>query len=360
MTLPGDETSGGRRTAHRALDDPQYRGPVTSPGPHEASADLRTAIVLGGSGFIGTHLTRQLVRDGYRVTILDLRPPSVTDPAIRYQPADVRRSLLDLGLPDAPDLVVNAAAVHREPGHEEHEYYETNVDGARHVTDLCDALHATDLVFISSISVYGPTDATVDETTPPTPTTAYGRSKLQAEEVALRWAGAAAGRTLSIVRPAAIFGPGEHGNFTRLAAAMHRRRFVYPGRRDTIKGCGYVHDLVRAIPYMHGRNAVTTYNFAFPRPYALEEICDEFSAVGGLRPPRWVVPLPLMLAAGRVGDAVGPLGRATGLSGRRVAKLVTATDVRPRALVEASYPFEFDLRTALEHWLRQEPSGTFV
>ncbi len=78
---------------------------------------------------------------------------------------------------------------------------------------------ASSLFFTSSISVYGPTEEPRTESSPLAPVSAYGESKLEAEGIHRRWVEAAAGRRLVVVRPAAVFGPGENGNFTRLAAA---------------------------------------------------------------------------------------------------------------------------------------------
>ena len=52
-------------------------------------------------------------------------------------------------------------------------------------------------------------------------------------------------RQLLIVRPGVVFGKGENGNFTRLYWAIRGHKFAYPGRKDTIKACIYVKELVR-------------------------------------------------------------------------------------------------------------------
>src|SRR5256885_10959409 len=54
--------------------------------------------------------------------------------------------------------VFNLAAVHRTPGHPDHEYYDTNVAGALNVTAWCESQEIDSLAFTSSISVYGPTE----------------------------------------------------------------------------------------------------------------------------------------------------------------------------------------------------------
>jgi nucleoside-diphosphate-sugar epimerase len=319
-------------------------------------------VLIGGTGFIGMHLAEHLVGLGYEVTLADLAEPARLPDGCRFVPADVRSRLAPEAFPPSPDLLVNLAAVHREPGHEQHEYFDTNVGGATEVVRLCEALGAENVVFVSSISVYGPSEDPSSEATPPRPTTAYGKSKLEAEQIHRAWRAVdPTRRRLTVVRPAVVFGPGEGGNFTRLGGALLRRRFVYPGRRDTLKASGYVIDLVRSIEFMQRQDSLDNlYNFAMQRTYTLEEICEAFSRAAGVKPPKLTLPLRPMLWAGSIGDRLGPVGRTLGLSKRRVEKLVSSTNVVATRLGEVGFDYEFDLDDALRDWLARNPSGQFV
>jgi hypothetical protein len=59
---------------------------------------------------------------------------------------------------------------------------------------------------------------------------------------------------------------------------------AYPGRRDTVKSCGYVGDLVESLFFMreHAAPAVT-YNFSYAPPPTIEQVCDALSRSGGCR-----------------------------------------------------------------------------
>lgn len=312
--------------------------------------------MFGGSGFIGGHLVASLTGAGASVVVADLQPAARLPGGARFVEADVRDPIAFE--PDGSDpLVFNLAAVHRTPGHPDHEYFETNVSGARNVTEFC-ARHGVDsLFFTSSISVYGPTEQSVDETSPLRPVSAYGHSKLEAEQIHREWVDGEAGRRLVVVRPAAVFGPGENGNFTRLARGLRRGFFFYPGRKDTLKACGYVDDLIGSLYFMWAAaDPVVTYNYGYPEPPTLEAICEAFHDVGGLPAPRGVIPAGPMLAVARLLSAVG----LKTFDPDRVRKLVASTNIQAEELSRRGFAYETDLNSAIARWHASDPPGQFV
>lgn len=119
--------------------------------------------------------------------------------------------------PTSEDIIFNFAAVHRTPGHEDYEYFETNIKRAENVTNFAVKYGIKKIVFTSSIAPYGAAEELKSETTLATPNTAYGISKLVAEKIHMIWQnGDIENRQLTIVRPGVVFGKGENGNFTRL------------------------------------------------------------------------------------------------------------------------------------------------
>ena len=316
----------------------------------------RHAVVFGGSGFIGSHLVRSLTGAGASAIVADLQPPGLLPVGARFVETDVREPVAFE--PDAADpLVFNLAAVHRTPGHPDREYFDTNVAGARNVTEFGGRHGVRSLFFTSSISVYGPTEEPRTESSPLLPTSAYGRSKLEAEQIHRDWSAAAADRRLVVVRPAAVFGSGENGNFTRLAAGLRKGFFFYPGRRDTLKACGYVDDLIRSLYFMWAKaDPVVTYNYAYPEPPTLETICAAFHDVAGLPGPRGTIPTAPMLAVARLLSAVG----LKTFDPERVRKLVASTNIQARELTERGFEYETDLRGAIARWYEAEPHGQFV
>ncbi|MCP9626318.1 NAD-dependent epimerase/dehydratase family protein [Rhodopseudomonas palustris] len=321
----------------------------------------RTAIVFGGAGFIGGHLLAQLAASGRydRLVSYDIAPAKAAAPKVEYIIGDVREPIVIPGHLDGADIY-NLAAVHTTPGHQDWEYFWTNVNGAINICAFARAIGTRFMLFTSSISVYGPTEDAVDEAAPPAPVSAYGRSKLQAEGIHRTWREGADDRQLVVVRPAVIFGPGEGGNFTRLARLLSRGHFVYPGRRDTIKSCCYVGELVRSMEFARnlGRREFT-YNMSYPARTTTEQICAAFAKVAGFNEPQLLVPWSLMKAGGLAFELLGAVGIKTSINRERIAKLIKSTNIIPNALMSEGYEFETTLSDALTQWSKRS-GATFI
>jgi len=322
---------------------------------------VNNVLVFGGSGFIGSHLVPALCRQGYQVTIADIQQPqsALTD-HISFKYCDVRLPI-PADLTGRPDLVINLAAIAREPGYPDHEYYETNVKGAENITHYCEVAGVNEIWFTSSMSIYGPSETPCREDTPANPSTAYGKSKVEAERIHMEWFGRTQDRRLIITRPAVIFGAREKGNFTRLANSLKRGFFVYPGRKDTIKACGYVEDLVDSLFFIYRQpEAKILYNFSYPDPCTLEQICNAFHQVGHLPRPLGKITFPIMLFTAKVFERLNSMGLPNNIHPLRMYKLVRSTNIHPTELLRRGYNFPTDLVQGLRRWYDDNPVGQFV
>lgn len=321
----------------------------------------RRAVVFGGAGFIGFHLMRELAARGDFEAIVsaDIAAPTWRVDGVAYETCDVRQAIPDALCPGATDIY-NLAAVHQTPGHPYHAYYETNVFGALNICEFARRTQAPRITFTSTMSVYGPSESPKTEASTPEPIAAYGWSKWMGERIHQTWRAETPGRRLMIVRPAVIYGRGERGNLTRLAAALKKRAFVYPGRKDTTKACGYVGELVRAMVFADdlGREEFL-FNFAYPVAPTIEDICTAYHEVGGLPKPLGVLPLPVMKAAALPFEALNAIGVRNPINRERLLKLVRSTFIVPQALLDAGYAFETDLPESLRRWRADSPSGFY-
>jgi GlcNAc-P-P-Und epimerase len=315
------------------------------------------ALVTGSSGFVGTHLIRRLLSEGHEIVALDIKEPRERHPHVQYLTADVR-SLTEVASIGPVDRIYNFAAIHTTPGHLPHEYYETNILGAMEVIAFAERQDVKDIVFTSSISVYGPSEETKTEDSPPEPVSDYGRSKFIAEKIHRKWVQQDTSRKLVTVRPAVVFGPGEGGNFSRLAKLLKTGFFVYPGRKDTIKACIYVEDLINAMEIALGAEERSIlFNAAFPTQITLEEIVSSFKRVSFPGAKTVVMPHGLIKLAAAILHLFGGVG--IGIHPERVEKLIRSTDVYPGWLVANQFPFSKNIDDCLEQW-KQQTGGTFL
>jgi GlcNAc-P-P-Und epimerase len=338
---------------------PDYRC-STQLGGSSTAMSKDAVVVLGASGFIGTRLVRHLVqRRNLFVRALDIAPPRERLEGAEYHTVDVRKPIPD-EYGRRAQTIFNLAAVHRTPGHPEHEYFETNVAGALNATVLAERCDIGTIVFTSSISVYGPCEHVVTEQSELKPTTSYGRSKILAEQIHNQWQDRHPANRLITVRPGVVFGPGERGNYTYLARALRRGYFMFPGRRDVVKSGGYVDELIRAIEFALEKNdRRILFNFAYPSSSTTQEIVDTFGKVTGRSFRPLTLPLaPMMIAASLI-ERARILGIETPVHPQRVMKLVQSTKVAPGWLEAEGYEFSTDLTSALQLW-HGESGGSFA
>ncbi len=314
-------------------------------------------VVFGGAGFVGSHLLKRLAKTySGPIFSVDIRKSKSELPGVTYIIGDVR-DLSQLSL-DAPlSLIYNFAAVHTTPGHPTHEYYETNIVGAMEVVAFAKRHDVSNIVFTSSISVYGPSKETKSEDSKPAPESAYGWSKFIAEKVHRTWLEEDAGRRLVVARPAVVFGPGEGGNFTRLAKLLKKGVFVYPGRTDTIKSCIYVDDLVDAMLFAQEQpENYVLFNGCYPDRYTISDIIETFRAKHFSGARTFILPRSLLMT---VAAFLRPMSASgLGIHPDRILKLVQSTDIMPCWLMEKGFIGRGLLPRSLERW-SQQTNGRF-
>ncbi len=324
-------------------------------------------VITGGTGFIGTHLTN-LILEKYpdaKVWNLDIVKPGTPNPVVKnYIPAvrdgqslgstyinhDIRKPIENLPFtPTSEDVVFNFAAVHRTPGHPDIEYFETNMKGAENVCAFAEKYGIKNIVFTSSIAPYGASEELKEETTLPTPNTPYGISKLVAEKIHIAWQHGGEGRKLTIVRPGVVFGRGENGNFTRLYWGIRKHSFAYPGRKDTIKACVYVKELVRFIMWNveERKTPFDIFNCTFEPAYTIEQIVDVMKKVTGLHQAVPYIPNAVIMPA-----AVGAqmVGSPMGICPARVKKLQISTNICGKKMANCGYKFKWTFDEAIADW----------
>ena len=174
---------------------------------------MRVAFVTGGTGFLGGHVARALVGEGWKVRLLARRPERAKSGLLDGLDVDVVAGELAPGrLPEAAlagvDAIVHVAGLIKARSLED--YRQVNARGTEGLLET--AAHAAPratFVHVSSQSAAGPAvgGRPVSEADAPRPISWYGLSKREGEEAVERvWKG-----PWHIVRPGVVYGPGDRG-----------------------------------------------------------------------------------------------------------------------------------------------------
>jgi nucleoside-diphosphate-sugar epimerase len=312
-----------------------------------------TVLVTGSAGFIGSALVTRLRESGRYVVGLDREAQPGVD--------SLRRDLSALTSDDlpkpCPPTIVHLAALAKEPGFPWRDYFAANAEATRRLCEVAETVGVRNIVFTSTMMTFASGPWRRSESDFGDADTAYGASKLQAEEILRAWQAEKPGRRLRIVRPGVVFGCGDQGNMRRLVHALSRRRFAYMGRQDTVKSSIYIKDLVRLlVQLIDDDGPYDTYHGAYPQPTTIRDHVEAINQAWGWqrRPP--TVPFRLAMAAAAPFGLIDPAGTRFGVHPRRIQKLNMDTNISADRLADIGFTHEFSLAQAFVDW-RKECGG---
>ncbi|WP_166517519.1 NAD-dependent epimerase/dehydratase family protein [Bradyrhizobium canariense] len=174
----------------------------------------QAVLITGSDGFVGQHLIKYLAGQGLTILAASRSSTNATHQRIRHiQVPDLASTFDWRPLLSQCDAVVHLAGVaHRRAS--ERSYISVNIQGTASLAQAARDTGTKHFVFVSSIAAQcgSFSDQPQSEDSPPRPTNAYGRSKLEAED-AVR----SSGVPHTILRPVVIYGLGEKGNFALLS-----------------------------------------------------------------------------------------------------------------------------------------------
>ncbi len=275
------------------------------------------ALVTGSNGFLGSHLVDRLLEDGHEVHVLVRKTSNLQwllGKPVQFHYGDVcgdgksASGGLKEGLRDA-EVVFHVAGVIRAP--KVRTYYEVNAQGTANVLEACLEVNprVKRVVVVTSLAAHGPRhdDRPATEEDNCRPITDYGRSKRDAELIALKYADRL---PVTIVRPPAIYGPRDDQvyEFFKLVTWGFA---LLPGSGAGVLNMAHVQDVVTGM--VLAATSPTAVGEIFfigeDRNHTWREAADAIADAVDRRPLKVPVPTALILGVSGLAEL---LGRMTG------------------------------------------------
>lgn len=188
---------------------------------------VKNAFITGGTGFLGVHLARYLLKKGYNVTLFDLADLDAKDliGKVKVIIGDVRdEKVLNKAITGHNYVVHAAAALPIQL--DKKIIFGVNIDGTKNVLSASLKNKVKRLVFISSTAVYGvPKHLPEKETAPLDPIGHYGISKIEGEKLCLEFQ--KKGLQVNIIRPKTFLGTERLGVFELWFEAIFNNKSVF-------------------------------------------------------------------------------------------------------------------------------------
>ncbi|HEY7826520.1 MAG TPA: hopanoid-associated sugar epimerase [Candidatus Acidoferrales bacterium] len=327
-----------------------------------------TSLVTGGTGFVGSHIVRQLVSAGRPVRVL-VRPTSqltaLQGVAFERAEGDLRDAAsLDRAM-QGVECVYHAAADYRLWSRHPEEIYDANVGGTRRILEAANRAGVRRIVYTSTVATIAvPQDggALPNEDTPAKLEQMVGhykRSKFLAEREALE--AAAAGAPVVIVNPTAPVGPGDWKPTPTGRILLDFMNGKMPAYVDTGLNLAAVEDVAAGHLLAAEKGRAGERYILGARNMTFKEILDALAAITGRSAPRVRLPHAVALAAGYADEWVARLsGREPRIPVEGVKmsrhRMFVASDKAARELGYHPGPVE----KALERAVRWYESNGYV
>lgn len=206
-------------------------------------------LVTGGTGFTGKALVKRLIDTGHEVISLDYQEGLKTDEIRSWGAKVIIGSVLDRDIVEqcmeGVDVVHHLAAAFRELDVPDSYYDEVNIGGTRNVLESAFAHKVKKFIYCSTCGVHGNIDNPPgDENAPIRPADYYQRTKYEAEPLVNEYC--RKGMDTVILRPAAIYGPGDPERFFMIFKRVKKGVFPMFGSGKTLYHPLYIDNLIDA------------------------------------------------------------------------------------------------------------------
>ncbi|MBM4429698.1 MAG: NAD-dependent epimerase/dehydratase family protein, partial [Chloroflexi bacterium] len=185
-----------------------------------AEDKIKNVLVIGGAGYIGSILVRELLRKGYHVRLLDILlygdapiAELYRHPRFELIKGDFRHIDVVVRTMQGMDAVIHLGAIVGDPACaiDEELTLQINLAATRMIAQVAKGYEVGRFLFASTYSVYGANEQTVDERSALNPVSLYARTKIASEKVLLSMADARFSPV--ILRLATVYGMSHRPRF---------------------------------------------------------------------------------------------------------------------------------------------------
>ena len=206
-------------------------------------------LVTGGTGFTGKALVKRLLDEGHEVVALDYKEGLGTDELRKWGARVVIGSVADKATVDecmkGVDAVQHLAAAFRELDVPNSYYEEINVGGTRNTLEAAEKHGVSKFIYCSTCGVHGNVEhPPANEDAPINAADYYQQTKYEAEPFVHEYTDK--GMKTVIIRPAAIYGPGDPERFFMIFNRVNNGKFPMFGSGKTHYHPLYIDNLVDA------------------------------------------------------------------------------------------------------------------
>lgn len=315
---------------------------------------MKHIALIGASGFIGTRLIDILGKEScYNI---DKNPSTTYNDITTIQ--DIReKHLAHIFLPDT-ETVVLLAAEHRDDVSPTSLYYDVNVHGTHHVLDAMDNQRINNIIFISSVAVYGLNKNNPDERFPPDPFSHYGKSKWQAENVLQAWQQKdPPNRSLTIIRSTVAFGEKNQGNVHNLLRQIASGNFLMIGKGENRKSMAYVGNVAAFIKFCIDtvKPGFRLLNYVDKPDLTMNELVLQAEESLNRKLPSFRLPYWLGMLGGLGFDLLTHItGKKFPISSIRIKKFCSTTQFDATQAIHSGFEAPFTLAEGLDRTLKSE------
>jgi len=318
-----------------------------------------TTCIIGGSGFIGTYLIKDLNDSCIDVKNIDKivssRYGNITSIADIRDVDAINNNL------EPCDWLVLLAAEHADNVTPTSLYYDVNVNGARNVIDVAEQKGINKILFTSTVAVYGLNKINPTEHSPKDPFNHYGKSKHQAEEILINWYNEKPNeRSLIIIRPTVTFGPGNIGNVYNLLHQISINKFIMIGNGDNKKSMSYVENVSAFICYCIKKDlkGYNLFNYADKPDLTTKELVAQAEIALGKKTIPLKIPYALGIMGGYFFDMLSKLtGKKYPISAVRIQKFCATTQFSSVHVEQTGFKPKFTLNEGLEITMKSILNG---